>query len=273
MLKIAAAQMNSREKVARNLESALKLINQAAREGVALLGLPENFLYIGPDRRFCLDLDGPEVSALQEAVQKAGLHLVAGSIPERIGGEEKRHYNTSLLFGPDGALLASYRKIHLFDVDLPSNAKPLRESNDVLAGASAVVADTALGKLGLTICYDLRFPELYRLLALSGAELIALPANFTEFTGKDHWLPLLRARAIENQVYILAPAQYGAKYEDNVSYGKAAVVDPWGSVLALAADRDEALAVAVWDKEYQAEVRGRMPCLGAAILMERLKGG
>jgi len=269
MIKIAAAQMNSSDDVSQNLDRALKLIALAAAEGVALVGLPENFLYVGPDRKKALALDGPEVRAVREASAKHGLHVLAGSIPEQTSEPGGRHYNTSILFGPDGAQLAIYRKIHLFDVDLPDIEEPRRESDHVIAGDEPVLADTALGKVGLTICYDLRFPELYRFLTQSGAGLLTVPANFTLFTGKDHWLPLLRARAIENQVYILAPAQFGAKHEGQVSYGKTAVIDPWGSVLALVADQDEGLAIAGYDRAYQEAVRRRMPCLESIRLLDR----
>jgi predicted amidohydrolase len=185
-------------------------------------------------------------------------------VGERVANSNKI-YNTSVLFDPHGQELARYRKIHLFDATLP-NGRSYRESDYVAPGAEIVTAKTEFGEVGLSVCYDLRFPELYRKLTNGGAtRLIFIPSNFTLMTGKDHWLPLLRARAIENQVYIIAPNQHGEKYGGRASYGKSAIIDPWGSVIALAPDR-EAVITAEIDFAYQDQVRAALPCLSHARL-------
>jgi predicted amidohydrolase len=176
-----------------------------------------------------------------------------------VGAPGGRVYNTSVLLGPDGRQLAVYRKIHLFDAEVGDGAT-YRESDTVAPGASPVTAETPLGTVGLTICYDLRFPELYRALARAGATLLTVPAAFTLMTGKDHWEVLLRARAIENQAYVLAPAQGGRHTDQRVTYGHAMVVDPWGLVVARASD-GEGLALAELDTELLARVRKNLPAL------------
>jgi predicted amidohydrolase len=178
-----------------------------------------------------------------------------------VGNPPPRCYNTSVLFGPDGAILATYRKIHLFDVAVPPDVF-FQESATVEAGNRAVVADTPLGRVGLTICYDLRFPELYRDLGAQGAEILAVPSAFTLTTGKDHWEPLLRARAIENQCYVLAPAQQGRHDDGGLrqSWGHAMIVDPWGHVVALTSD-GPGIAVAEVDRRRLRRVREHLPAL------------
>jgi predicted amidohydrolase len=201
---------------------------------------------------------------LRELASKRGLWLVAGSIAER--ADAGRTWNTSALIAPDGAIAARYRKLHLFDVDIPDGAR-YRESEAVAPGEEVppVVELGGLGvKLGLAICYDLRFPELFRRMADAGADVISLPAAFTAFTGKAHWEVLLRARAVENQAFALAPAQVGRigpAEENRVAFGHALVVDPWGAVLADAGGEGEALALAEIDPARLAQVRRDLPAL------------
>jgi predicted amidohydrolase len=262
---VAAAQLCSTEDVAQNLTRAGALVKAAARAGAELVGLPENFAYLGSDRDHKLsiaeevgdDARGPILEAMRQAARDAGVWLLLGGFPEKAGPD--RIGNTSLLLDPAGKLRARYRKMHLFDVEVPGGQR-FRESDTVEAGAEPVIASTPWGGLGLTICYDLRFPELYRLLAARGARMVAVPAAFTRETGKDHWHVLLRARAIENQMFVMAPAQYGFHGGKRASYGHALVVDPWGVVLAESGER-EGFALAYLDFEYQDKVRQTLPCL------------
>jgi predicted amidohydrolase len=189
--------------------------------------------------------------------------LLLGSLPEKIEGDT-RVFNTSVLLGPDGATLATYRKMHLFDIDLPG-LEHLKESRAVRPGESVVAADTPAGRLGLSICYDVRFPELYRRLAREGARVLAIPSAFTDRTGKDHWEVLLRARAIENLAFVFAPAQAGHHGKGRVSHGHAMIVDPWGAVLAQVPE-GEGIAVAELDFARQDRLRRELPALGHARL-------
>lgn len=261
----AAIQMDSQEDIALNWAAAQRLAAEAQGRGAQIVAFPETFLYIGPDKTAAADLDGewlPKFSALASAL---GVYLLAGSASERIP-DSKKIYNTSVLLDPHGKELARYRKIHLFDATL-SNGRSYRESDYIAPGAEVVTAQTGFCQIGLSICYDLRFPELYRRLAAGGAtRIIFIPSNFTLMTGKDHWLPLLRARAIENQAYIIAPNQHGEKYGGRASYGKSAIIDPWGSVMAMAPDR-EAVITAEIDFAYQDQVRTALPCLSHTRLL------
>ena len=197
---------------------------------------------------------------MTELARSAGIWLILGGFPER--GAAGRLRNSALLIDPDGSLVAVYRKMHLFDVDLTGvpGGKRFRESDTMEPGDEIVVAETPWGGLGLSICYDLRFPELYRALAARGARLVAVPSAFTLETGKDHWHVLLRARAIENQVYLMAPAQFGSHGATRRSYGHALVVDPWGAIIAECGDQ-EGFALARLDFAYQDKVRASLPCL------------
>ncbi|ATB42257.1 nitrilase/cyanide hydratase [Cystobacter fuscus] len=258
---IAAAQMVSTADKTHNLDSAARLVQRAADLGARLVGLPENFSWMGPEEERASaaeTLDGPSLSRMAELARERKVTLLAGSILEQ-GAPGGRFYNTTVVFGPDGSRLAVYRKMHLFDVDV-GDGKPYRESAAVAPGNEVVVADTEVGRLGLSICYDLRFPELYRRLATGGATLLAVPAAFTLMTGKDHWEVLLRARAIENQCYLFAPAQGGRHSPQRVTWGHAMVVDPWGLVTARASE-GEGLAVAAMDTELLARIRRNLPCL------------
>jgi predicted amidohydrolase len=203
-------------------------------------------------------LDGPTLSRMAELARECKVSLLAGSILES-GGPSGRFFNTSVLFSPDGDRVATYRKIHLFDVEVGDGAR-YRESDAVAPGSELAVGDTPAGKLGLSVCYDLRFPELYRKLVDRGSTLLAVPAAFTLMTGKDHWEVLLRARAIENQCYVMAPAQFGQHTENRRTYGHAMVVDPWGLVIARASE-GEGVAVAPVDPELLERVRRDLPCL------------
>ncbi len=258
---IAAAQMTSGADKARNLETATRLVRKAAGLGASLIGLPENFSWMGPEKErdaAAESLEGPTLSRMAELARELGVTLLAGSIAER-GAPGGRYWNTSVVFGPDGARLGVYRKIHLFDVDVHDGAR-YRESEAVAPGEDVVVASTPMGPLGMSVCYDLRFPELYRRLTQEGATLLAVPAAFTLMTGKDHWEVLLRARAIENQCYLFAPAQWGQHSESRRTYGHAMVVDPWGLVVARASE-GEGVALGQVDGELLARVRRDLPCL------------
>ncbi|HLK88630.1 MAG TPA: carbon-nitrogen hydrolase family protein [Polyangia bacterium] len=281
-LVVGAVQMTSTEAVETNLERARALVGDAARAGARLVGLPENFAYLGNDRDHRLSIAetipdpgtpaatlggvgpsgpvGPILAAMQELARATGTWLLLGGFPERgTGAKGTKIRNTAVLLDASGTVVSVYRKIHLFDVDVPGG-KRFRESEAIEPGDAPVVAETPWGGLGLSICYDLRFPELYRALAARGARIVAVPSAFTLETGKDHWHVLLRARAIENQVFLLAPAQFGAHGPTRASYGHALVVDPWGAVLAECGDHD-GVALARLDFAYQDKVRTALPVL------------
>jgi predicted amidohydrolase len=261
-MRLAAVQMTSTDDVAANLRSAGALVAEAAGAGAELVGLPENFAYLrreGLPIPCAQGLDGEIVGFLRETARRHGLWLLGGSFPE--AADAGRVFNTSLLLSPEGAIEAVYRKIHLFDVDLrPQGGAEFRESARIAPGQEIVVGKTPFGGIGLSICYDLRFPELYRAQAERGVRLLAVPAAFAVETGRDHWEVLLRARAIENQAFVLAPAQCGRHSPERASYGRSLVVDPWGLVLARAPDRPCAI-VADCDLAAQDALRGALPVL------------
>ena len=258
---MAAVQMTSTADRRKNMDTALRLVGEAAELGARLVGLPENFSFMGREEERIAGaetLEGPTVSALREVARSRGLHVLAGSIAEKVD-EPGKTANTSVLIADDGAIVASYRKIHLFDVAIPDGAR-YAESETVLPGDKVVIAPTALGRVGLTVCYDLRFPELYRALATLGAEVITIPSAFTLFTGKDHWEVLVRARAIENLTYVLAPAQVGRHSSTRVTFGNAMIVDPWGVVLARCPD-GEGVCLAPFRRDRLEQVRRELPSL------------
>ncbi|MEO5766822.1 MAG: carbon-nitrogen hydrolase family protein [Polyangia bacterium] len=277
-IRAAVVQMTSTEDVGHNLERAARLVRQAAAQGAELVGLPENFSFLGTDRDHrlaiaealdpppgggaALDGDrqhpGPILAAMTQLARDSGVHLLLGGFPERSDARTQIR-NTSVLVAPDGSVMARYRKMHLFDVDLPGGVR-FRESEAIEAGDQVVVVPFPWGGLGLSICYDLRFPELYRQQTAAGARVLTVPSAFTAETGKDHWHVLLRARAVENQAFVLAPAQFGLHGGQRRSYGHALIADPWGAVLAECGDH-EGVAVAELDFGYQDEVRARLPCL------------
>ncbi len=264
-LKLAAVQMCSTENVPANLACADRLVRDAAAAGANLVGLPENFAYLGSDRDHKLalaeDPDGsdPILDAMRRTARENSVWLLLGGFPERIPDDAAHLGNTSLLLDAGGQVRAQYRKVHLFDVEIPGGQR-FKESDTILRGDGAIVADTPWGGLGLSICYDLRFPEHYRRLIDGGARILAVPSAFTKETGKDHWHVLLRARAIENQAYLFAPAQFGFHGGTRTSYGHAMVVDPWGVILAECGDR-EGFALASVDFSYQDTIRRNLPCL------------
>jgi predicted amidohydrolase len=254
-------QLNSTGDKARNLAAAERLVRAAAADGVELVALPEkwNLLAAGEELTAGAEvLGGPSLTAARGWADELGIHLLAGSVAERGAEPGEKVFNTSVLIGPDGADLAVYRKIHMFDVDVGGVA--YRESDHEQAGDEIATAMVDGLELGLTVCYDLRFPELYRILAVRGARLIAVPSAFTAATGRDHWEVLLRARAIENQVFVLAPNQVGEAPPHYSSYGHSAIVDPWGAVLASAPD-GECFVSAELDLAAQERTRDELPSL------------
>jgi predicted amidohydrolase len=261
LLRAAAIQMTSTADVERNLATAERLIDEAAARGARFVGLPENFAFLrseGEPVPEPQEVDGPWVRRLAERSRRHALTLLLGSLPERIPGE-RRIYNTSVLLGPDGSRLATYRKVHLFDIDLPG-MEHLKESRAVAPGSEVVTADTPFGRLGLSICYDVRFPELYRRQSADGARVLAVPAAFTARTGQAHWDLLLRARAVENLAYVVAPAQVGQHGPNRASWGHAMLVSPWGEVLAEAPD-GEGVVTADLDFGVQDRMRRELPAL------------
>jgi len=257
----AAIQMSTGPDKAANLEKAEHLVRLAAARGARLVALPEVFNWRGKrseEADAAESREGQTSTLMGRLAHELEIHLLAGSITEHAPGEAKR-FNTSILFGPDGGRLAVYRKIHLFDVDLPGRVT-IKESDAKIPGAEVVTAATALGKVGLSVCYDLRFPELYRRLAFAGARILTIPSAFTFTTGEAHWDVLIRARAVENQCYVIAPAQFGMNVHGFSDYGNSMIVDPWGRVLARASDQ-EGVVVAPLDMEYLDRVRRELPSL------------
>jgi len=262
-VRVALVQMTSTTDLAANLDFARDGVEDAARQGAQVVALPENFAYLrreGSPYPCAQGLDGEIVSSLASLASHNGVWLLGGSFPERIDGDN-RVFNTSVLISPEGQVVAQYRKIHLFDVALESRGGgSYHESASVAPGDGVVVADTPFGGIGMSVCYDLRFPELYRKIADRGARWITVPAAFSPETGRDHWEVLLRARAIENQAFVIAPAQCGRHSEDRASYGRSLIVDPWGLVLAQAGDQP-CVIVADCDLVEQDRVRSAIPCL------------
>ena len=264
-MRAAAIQMNSTADKQRNLATAERLVRAAAADGSTLVVLPEKFNVLGSHDDLVAGaepLDGPTLAWARALARELRIDLVAGSIPERRNGHDKLA-NTSVHIGPDGRDRALYRKIHMFDVTV--GGREYRESATEQAGDEIVVSETADGVgLGLTVCYDLRFPELFRILAVRGARAIALPSAFTAVTGAAHWDTLVRARAIENQAFVVAADQIGSHPGDMESYGGSQVVDPWGEVLARAAD-EECFVAADVDLARQDEVRATLPSLANRV--------
>jgi predicted amidohydrolase len=258
-LRAAAVQLNSDGEKDRNLATAERLVRAAAADGAALVALPEKWNLLAEGEQLLAEaepLDGPSLSAARSWARELGIHLLAGSIAERGAGEKAA--NTSVLIAPDGEDLAVYRKVHMFDVD--AGGVSYRESEHEQPGSELVTAPVGELIAGLAVCYDLRFPELFRILALRGARLLTLPSAFTSATGRDHWEVLLRARAIENQAFVLAPNQVGTAPPHFDSYGHSAIVDPWGELLAVA-PAGEGFVAADLDLAAQDEVRRSLPSL------------
>ncbi|MBI1801139.1 MAG: carbon-nitrogen hydrolase family protein [Chloroflexi bacterium] len=262
-MKVAAVQLAASDDVARNLAAAESLIDEAVSKGAQIVALPETWSCISEDndliRANAEPMDGPIVQRLQAKARAPQIYLHCGSLNERIPGSDKT-YNTTVLLGPTGDPLATYRKIHLYDVDLGPNQR-YQESAVVAAGSETVVTEIGPLTAGLAICYDLRFPELFRDLALKGAEAVFMPAAFNAFTGKDHWEILIRARAVENQNYMICPDIVGAwGAQGKLCYGRSMIVDPWGTVIAQAPDEPAAI-VAEIDTERVAKIRKELPSL------------
>ncbi len=270
-LRVGAVQLRSAHDLAANLARCAELTAQAAAEGAQLVVLPECFSFLGRGEgdklaiAETLDGDGPVMSALRDLATRYGVWMIGGGTPERVPGDSRRSYNTAVAIDPRGELAARYRKIHLFDVEIPGGAV-LRESDSTARGDELVVIDIAGAPVGISICYDVRFPELYRQLVKDmGAEVLLVPAAFTAHTGAAHWHLLLRARAVEDQAWVVAPAQWGRHNEKRESYGHTLVVDPWGTVVGERADGD-GVVLATLDGAAVDKRRTQMPCLSHAVL-------
>ncbi len=256
-------QMTSTADVAANMRTVHRLVDEAALRGAEIVVVPECFSYLGPEQgkldiAESLDEAGPILDRCRDTARDAGVDVVYGGFWEKSEVPGKVH-NSCIYMGAGGSVEAVYRKIHLFDVDLSDGTKIL-ESETVEPGSEAIIAEAPFGTLGLSVCYDLRFPELYRRLVDAGAIALAIPAAFTLTTGKDHWHVLLRARAIEQQCYVLAAAQTGHHYAQRRSYGHALIADPWGTVIAQCGE-GEGVAVAPIDPAYVENVRRAVPSL------------
>ena len=259
----AAVQMNSIPDVSRNLAHAEDLIDLAVRQGAELVSLPENFSFLGREEDKVAQADAIAKATekfLKTMAQRYQITILGGGfpVPEASGAKV---YNVAMLVGPEGDTLARYEKVHLFDVNLP-DGNTYQESRSVLSGAQLppIYPSKTFGNLGLSVCYDVRFPELYRHLSQMGAEVLFVPSAFTAYTGKDHWQILLQARAIENTCYVIAPAQTGKHYSLRQSHGHAMIVDPWGLTLADAGEKP-GVAIATIDPARLAQVRQQMPAL------------
>ncbi len=261
LLRVACVQLTSRDDKAANIEKTEWLVARAAATGADVVVLPEKWNAIGDAETLHANAEllegGESVEAMARWARGHGITLVGGSITERREGREKLS-NTSIVFDPDGEVIGIYRKIHMFDVEV--GGLVYRESEAEEPGEEPVVVHGEGWPIGLSVCYDLRFPELYRILALEGAELVTVPAHFTLFTGKDHWHVLLRARAVENQCYVAAAAQIGETRPGRPSYGRSLIADPWGIVVAEAPD-EETVISAELDRAHLQEIREKLPSL------------
>lgn len=260
--------MTSAPEVEANLASARTLLERARAEGAALAALPENFAIMGRKERDKVAVaespgEGPIQAFLGHCARELGLWIIGGTIPLRVDGEPERVAAASLVFDERGRCVARYDKIHLFDVDVTNREKNerYRESATVAPGSQPCVVPTPLGRIGMAVCYDVRFPELFRVLQEQGAEILSLPSAFTAPTGKAHWELLARARAVENLCYVLAPAQSGIHPNGRETWGDSLIVDPWGQVVSRVTDAGPGLAVAEIDRTVQQELRERFPAL------------
>jgi predicted amidohydrolase len=259
----AAIQMTSVPDLQKNLAQAKQLIELAVRQGASLVGLPENFSFMGEVKDKLAQAEAIATASqkfLKEMAQRFQITILGGGFPVPAENTSKV-YNTALLVDPNGQELARYHKVHLFDVNVP-DGNTYRESSTVMAGKHlpSVYCSEELGNIGLSVCYDVRFPELYRHIAYKGGEIVFIPAAFTAFTGKDHWQVLLQARAIENTCYVIAPAQTGLNYAHRKTYGHAMIIDPWGMILADAGD-NPGVAIAEINPSHLEQVRCQMPSL------------
>lgn len=268
-LVVAAVQLSSQDDVESNLEDCRSLVRVAVERGARVVVLPENFAYLGPEtgkRRIAErlgDAEAPIQQTLATLAKAHGIAIVAGGMPEK-SEDPNRPFNTCAVFDSSGSIVARYRKIHLFDVDLPDGSS-LRESEATAAGTEPIIAEIHGFRFGLSVCYDLRFPELYRRLVERGADVLVVPAAFTLLTGKDHWHVLLRARAIENQCWVIAAAQIGRHPKGRSTYGHTLVVDPWGTIVTESSDRVGVISAEI-DRSELARVRDALPCLKHRVL-------
>lgn len=266
--RVAAVQLCATPDVSRNLDNAARLTREARARGAATVMLPEAFAFLGPEKQKEAvleallgsgnDTPGPILAACQALAKETGVHLILGGFHEA-SDEPGRGYNTCVHLGPDGAIAARYRKIHLFDVSL-ADGTVLRESARTLPGSEPVTTRIPAGILGLTVCYDLRFPYLYQALVDRGAVAVTIPSAFTRPTGAAHWHVLMRARAIETQCYVIAPAQHGRNWEKRASYGHSLIVDPWGEIVAELPEGDGVITADI-DPGRIASVRAQLPSL------------
>ena len=270
-LRVGAVQVCSTGDLAANLATCKTLAGQSIRDGAQLVVFPECFNFLGRGEgdklphAESLEGSGPTMTLLRELASQHGVWVVGGGLPEVVPGETKRTYNTAVVVDPSGTIAARYRKIHLFDVDIPGGAT-LRESDATVGGDELVTVDIHGARVGLSICYDVRFPELYRRLVKDkGAEVVLVPAAFTAHTGAAHWDLLLRARAVEEQAWVVAAAQWGRHNDKRESYGHTLVVDPWGTVVGERAEGDGVVTVTL-DGETVARRRAQMPVLRHAVL-------
>jgi predicted amidohydrolase len=253
-------QLDTQNDKDKNLERICSFIDEAAAKGAKIVALPEVMNLIGDNVGSgggAETIPGYSTEILAAKAREHGIYVHCGSLREEIPGDE-RAYNTTAMLDPEGRVIATYRKLHTFDITLPDGTIA-NESARIRPGKEIVAVDTELGKLGFSICYDIRFPELYRLLAIQGARLIFAPANFTMPTGKDHWETILRTRAIENGCYIVAPAQIGKKPKFT-AFGNSMVVDPWGTVIARSKE-EPGVTIAEIDLDFQDKIRGQLPSL------------
>ena len=257
----AAIQIDTQNNKKENLSKLDHFIDVAKGHGAKLVGMPEFVNFFGEEKEEIENAEtipGPTTDFFCKKAKQHGIWLSCGSIAEKISGKDKL-YNSSVFVNPKGEIVSVYRKIHLFDVDI-KNVVTVVESNIIMAGEEIVVVDTDLTKVGLSICYDIRFPELYRIMALRGAEIVFASACFNLFTGRDHWETILRARAIENQCYMIAPDGIGKKLLDFPAYGRSLIIDPWGTVIAKASDQEGVISAEI-DLEYLHKVRTGLPSL------------
>lgn len=261
--KTAAIQMSSINNKEVNLKKAEQFIHLAAKEGAKVIALPEMFNFSGKveeKKENAEPIPGPTINYLRKLVKKLGIYLLCGSILEKVEEKGKNiFYNTSIFLNPQGEIIAKYRKMHLFDVTLLDGSR-WWESELITPGDEIVQVTTSEAVFGFSICYDLRFPELYRRLAKKGVQIVFVPSAFTLQTGKDHWETLIRARAIENQFYVIAPNQMGKDTQGKSWWGKSMIVDPWGTVLAKAPERETVIFAEI-DLSYQQKIRENLPSL------------
>lgn len=257
---MALLQVDTQDDKQANLKRISEMVDEAASKNAHFICLPEMVTYIGVGdgpAQNAESIPGTTTELYCSKAKEHGIWLHGGSFYETVPGEN-RFYNTTVVVNPKGEIVATYRKIHLYDIEVKDGIS-FKESDTVKPGSDIVDFESDFGPMGLAICYDIRFPELYRLLALRGAKLIFNPAEFNLFTGKDHWEPLLRARAIENVCYMVAPGQFGPKKTFH-TYGRSLVVDPWGNVIAKASDR-ECIVMAEIDMSYVDHMRAQVPCI------------